>query len=231
MKLKSKKMFIDMLERDTSWRMHELSAMGKLVGSAKGDAKHTVIRASVVMLYSHWEGHIKHGGKLYISYLNFLGLKYGAMKRNNLSVALLSKFYGDFQVKNFYLYERYVDFLMDKISTEKFSVDSDKLINTRSNLQFEVLCEILAIIGMDDGLFMANKILIDEQLLKYRNCIAHGEDTRKIEEVKLDEKAYCELHARIVELMAIFDGNLSNHVLSDSFRKTIRVFQSAIDIV
>lgn len=219
MKVKSKEMFVDMLGKDSSWRKHELSVMRKLVDSAQGNAKHSVIRASVVMLYSHWEGHIKQAGKLYISYLNFLGLKYGVMKENNLSVALLSRFHGDSQSKNYFSYEKYVDFVMDKVSKEKFSVDSDKVINTRSNLQVDVLCEILAVIGIDNTLFMANKLYIDEQLLKYRNSIAHGEDTRRNEEIKLDAITYRELHSKIVELITTFDDKISNHVVLGDFRK------------
>lgn len=219
MKVKSKDSFFDLLQEDSAWRKHELSVMRSLVDSAHGPAKHSAIRAAVVILYSHWEGHIKKAGKLYISYLNFLGLKYHVMSENNLSVGLLSKFNGENQGKSYFAYERYVDFLSGKFTNGKFNVDSDKVINTKSNLQLDVLCEILAVIGMNNTQFLANKVFIDEQLLKYRNSIAHGEDTRKNEEIKLDEKSYKILHEKIVELISAFDTDIANHVVMDKFKK------------
>lgn len=221
MKVKSKEMFIDEIARDSAWRKHELSVMRKLIDSSSGVAKHCAIRASVVMLYSHWEGHIKKAGKLYINYLNYLGLKYSAMSENNLTVGLFSNFNSDNQGRGFYSFEKYVDFIMVKYANDKFNVDSDKVINTKSNLQLDVLSEIFAVIGISDTQFLANKLYIDEQLLKYRNCIAHGEDTRRNEEIKLDPVSYQELHEKVVELIAVFDTDLCNHVVLEKYKKTV----------
>lgn len=221
MKVKSKEMFIDEIARDSAWRKHELSIMRSLIDSSNGAAKHSAIRASVVILYSHWEGHIKKAGKLYINYLNYLGLKYREMSENNLTVGLFSHFNSDGQGKGFYSFEKYVDFITVKYANDKFNVDSDKVINTKSNLQLEVLSEIFAIIGISDTQFLANKLYIDEQLLKYRNCIAHGEDTRRNEEVKLDPASYQELHEKVVELISVFDTDLSNHVVLEKYKKPL----------
>ncbi|MCC3264252.1 hypothetical protein LLE87_39435, partial [Paenibacillus polymyxa] len=73
------------------------------------------------------------------------------------------------QGRGFYSFEKYVDFITIKHGNEKFNVDSEKVINTKSNLQLEVLSEIFAVIGLSDTQFLANKLYIDEQLLKYRN--------------------------------------------------------------
>jgi len=221
MKVRSKEIFIDEIAQDSSWRKHELSVMRQLIDSTRGVAKHSAIRASVVMLYSHWEGHIKKAGKLYISYLNYLGLKYSAMSENNLTVGLFSNFNSDNQGRGFYSFEKYVDFITIKHGDEKFNVDSEKVINTKSNLQLEVLSEIFAVIGLSDTQFLANKLYIDEQLLKYRNCIAHGEDTRRNEEIKLDPVSYQELHEKVVELIDVFDTDLCNHVVLEKYKKTV----------
>lgn len=219
MKVKSKEVFVDLLEQDSSWRKHELSVMRSLIDSSNGSTKHSAIRAAVVILYSHWEGHIKKAGKLYINYLNHLGLKYSAMSDNNLSIGLFSNFNGEYQGKNFFAYEKYVEFITCKHANDKFHVNSDKIINTKSNLQLEVLCEILAIIGISDTQFLANKLFIDEKLLKYRNSIAHGEDTRRNEEIKLDAASYKELHEKIVELISAFDTDIANHVVLEKYKK------------
>lgn len=221
MKVKSKEVFIDLLEQDSSWRKHELSVMRSLIDSANGAAKHSAIRAAVVILYSHWEGHIKKAGKLYINYLNHLGMKYNTMSDNNLSVGLFSNFNGNAQGKSFFLYEKYVDFIKNNHDNDKFHVDCDSVINTKSNLQLEVLCEILAIIGISDTQFLANKLFIDEKLLKYRNSIAHGEDTRRNEEIKLDASSYKELHDKIVELISAFDTDIANHVVLEKYKRSL----------
>lgn len=219
MKVKSKEIFIDLLEKDSSWRKHELSVMRSLIDNARGSAKHSTIRAAVVILYSHWEGHIKRVGKLYINYLNHLALKYNVMSDNNLITGLFSNFNSESQAKNFFSYEKYVEFIMGNRTDDKFNVDCDRVINTKSNLQLDVLCEILAVIGLGNTSFMANKLFIDEKLLKYRNIIAHGEDTRLNEEIKLDSSSYKELHEKIIELISIFDTDIVNHVVLENYKK------------
>ena len=84
-----------------------------------------------------------------------------------------------------------------------------------------MLSEIFAVIGISDTQFLANKLYIDEQLLKYRNCIAHGEDTRRNEEIKLDPVSYQELHEKVVELIAVFDTDLCNHVVLEKYKKPV----------
>ena len=220
MKVKSKDSFIDLLHEDSAWRKHELSVMRSQVDSAKGKAKHSMIRAAIVILYSHWEGHIKKAGNLYISYLNFLGLKYDDMSDNNLIVGIFSKFNGENKETSYSAYKKYTDFISGKNHNGKFSVNSDNVIKTKCNLKLDVLCEILAVIGINDTYFIANKIFIDEQLLKYRNSIAHGEDTRWNDETKVDEESYKILHEKIVELISAFDTDIANHVALEKFKKT-----------
>ena len=60
---------------------------------------------------------------------------------------------------------------------ERFSRVNENLINTKSNLNSDVLAKICVVCGVDYSLFASKQHFIDVILLKRRNSIAHGEDT------------------------------------------------------
>ncbi|MDC5044252.1 MAE_28990/MAE_18760 family HEPN-like nuclease, partial [Acinetobacter baumannii] len=54
-------------------------------------------------------------------------------------------------------------------------IDPYRFIDTKSNLNSEVLEEIMGKIGLDTSSFELKANFIDESLIKMRNAIAHGE--------------------------------------------------------
>lgn len=54
-------------------------------------------------------------------------------------------------------------------------------INTESNLSSKLFNEILQSIGLDCTPYLLKKQLIDRDILKQRNEIVHGEDSRRID--------------------------------------------------
>ena len=69
-----------------------------------------------------------------------------------------------------------IDAILDG-GDRRFVNINDNLINTKSNLNFEVLCDICRVCGVDPEIFSEYENFIDVILLKRRNSIAHGEDT------------------------------------------------------
>src|ERR1700676_5431483 len=61
-----------------------------------------------------------------------------------------------------------------------------KLIETRSNLSHDVLCEILGVLGINTTEFEGEADFIDRILLERRNFIAHGA-TVNLDETSLEE--------------------------------------------
>ena len=57
---------------------------------------------------------------------------------------------------------------------EIFRVDSDQAINTKSNLNVDVLNDILSLIGIEPDAYLAKRPIINQRLVESRNAIAHG---------------------------------------------------------
>jgi hypothetical protein len=83
---------------------------------------------------------------------------------------------------------------------------NDDLINTKSNLNSEVLREICLVCDISYQEFIEHEAFIDAMLLKRRNAIAHGEDTF-IAKDDLDE-----VTNTTIALMRMFGDALDNQV-------------------
>jgi len=53
MKIRTKSQLQDAIQNDKSWRMKELINTKGLVSNARGAHEHTLIRAGILLLYSH----------------------------------------------------------------------------------------------------------------------------------------------------------------------------------
>lgn len=62
--------------------------------------------------------------------------------------------------------------LMEKRNSDK----NKQHVNTRSNLRYEVLVEMLVLCGLDPSGFAAYEAFIDKEIVDPRNAVAHGED-------------------------------------------------------
>jgi hypothetical protein len=64
--------------------------------------------------------------------------------------------------------------LLRDCEEQKPSIPWKSAIKTYDNLNYEVLEEILAIVGCNQQPYESKKAFIDERLLRHRNCIAHN---------------------------------------------------------
>jgi hypothetical protein len=80
------------------------------------------------------------------------------------------------------------------------------LIDTRSNLNTDVIKEICLICAVDPSQFETKRVFIDQLVLKRRNAIAHGQQ-EFIRESEVDD-----LVAQILGLMQHFRKLIENKV-------------------
>jgi hypothetical protein len=85
------------------------------------------------------------------------------------------------------------------------------LINTGSNLKFEIFKEICLICGIDHSKFSNKENFIDVILLKRRNSIAHG-DKSVVSISEMDELAN-----ETIGLMRSFKNELENRIYNREY--------------
>ncbi len=124
--------------------------------------------------------------------------------------ALLDEFQGQYPHRNFKSALSIVD--GSALSLGKIcKIDSDKYIDTESNLSSTVLKEITLKIGIDYSFYELKENLIDERFLGFRNAISHGEHRT------IDEKDFIELFEIITSLIEYFKNQVLNSAVQKSY--------------
>ncbi|MBB5036426.1 MAE_28990/MAE_18760 family HEPN-like nuclease [Prosthecobacter dejongeii] len=182
MKIKSIGDFEAAIDKDFQWRKHEITTIKLALKSARAHQVDVYFRSGVVLLYAHWEGLVKFSAKAYLSYVNNQGCCYHLMQPNFLFFAVKESLEnsGKVNLSNYSLFEKTQDFFTTS-NTQKFCVNADLHISTKEN-QNLTSAEFKAIVcklGLRYlTLYELKEKLIDNQLLKYRNKVAHGESLR-----------------------------------------------------
>jgi MAE_28990/MAE_18760-like HEPN len=161
------------LQAELSWRRKEVSFV---IGSANGRPPHerdALYRAAWLLIYAHWEGYTKFACESYLKYVARIGLKYGDLKfgfraihetgfvRTIAAAAETKKQFSE-NIERIYLFDE-----------KRFKFRSIK-VSARSNLNFDVLEELQEMVGGLNFCDLVDQKLLDEQLLRIRNTIAHG---------------------------------------------------------
>ena len=203
MKIRSINELEDVLAKEYSWRRKELTNLRNLASTSSSPMKNTLLRCGVALLYAHWEGFVKRISIAYCDYINFQGLKYSEVQRNFHVCALISRFKGQYPPSNFKTCISIVTHPFYS-TDEKLSIDSKKYIDTKSNLNSDVLREIIAKVGLDYSHFELKANLIDESFLGLRNAISHGE-WREVE-----EEEFTNLYLEVTALIDTYKNLISN---------------------
>jgi hypothetical protein len=218
MKVRSKSQFLDLLQEERAWRRKELTNVKALVFDSRAAFEHTITRAAVLLLYSHWEGYIKKITELFFHYLNFKGFKYSELSLNFKSLGILGQFEGDFPHKQFSSYLKATEFITTECESIKFKLDIEKHIDTKSNLSTDVIADLTSKLGINPDVFIKNKYHIDSRLLKYRNAIAHGERTDNNPEYCITREMFYDLYSKISNMMDQFEALVINHIEVESYK-------------
>jgi len=218
MKIKSKENFLDVIQAERAWRRKELTNLKSLIHQSRESHNKTLVRAGVLLLYSHWEGYVKKVCETFFHYMNFKSHKYSALKPNFWAVGIANEFNGNFPQKKFDSYIKTVNFILDKSNELKFRIDVSSRVDTKSNLTTDVLVDLLNMLGVESEHFTNNRYYIDSKLLKYRNAIAHGERTENNPDLSIDEDEFNEIYARVNNLIDHFESIVCNHIEMETYK-------------
>lgn len=183
------KELIEKIEADLGWRKKEVS---NLLLLETDDNQLVIIKSTLLLLYSHWEGFIKNACKAYLEYISNKKINLNDLTDNFKAIALKGLIQEVHKSSDTMTLSNELSFL-EKVSgnsTKLFSVkkgfsslEKDKsIINTKDNLSLNVFKSILRIIGIDYSDSVDTKgIFIDEKLLGSRNKVAHGNKIEKVD--------------------------------------------------
>lgn len=169
----------DALDGSLAWRRMEMQALVGALNSAERQSSNSPLsralaRSCAALIYAHWEGFIKESCQCYVDYIAVRRLKFGELNDGLLRTALLGLAKrlssGD---------EAGVIALLDAIrrpQDARAQIPRNTMVDTKSNLRYVVLCEILHSIGFTTEKFDVKSKFIDISLCDVRNTVAHGRE-------------------------------------------------------
>ncbi|MBR2037165.1 MAG: hypothetical protein IKA09_05490 [Lachnospiraceae bacterium] len=190
------------MESELLWRQEEINFFKNQLNNFIADEdKNRYRKALVLILYSHLEGFMKVSLLTYVQYLNSLGLKNNQVK-SELKASSINIAFQNYENKEIHMREikdknkkidselnkfyRRVQLILeiDPLNESNLNID-DTVINTESNLWYEVLQKNLYRIGLPIDLFNEMKKNINA-LVHRRNGIAHGDKDSGVKENEFD---------------------------------------------
>lgn len=193
------------LDIDLAWRRKEFTTLKFLIDESRAHQKEVLLRSAIALLYAHWEGHIKHCAHVYLEYLNNKGVKYSEMTDNFFQLSLGEVFKQGFSIKKFPSQKQICNYIKSN-NIGNFNISVNTVIDTESNLKYEVIFNILEQLGLDSSLFELKENFINSKLLKCRNAIAHGE---KVSKTDLED-TYSELEEELLNMIITFQNVIRN---------------------
>lgn len=196
------------MEDSLSWRINEFMSLKNLL---REDNSVPVVKTLIVMLYAHFEGFFKDCLECYVRYLNSTELQLNNFC-DAIITASLSREYAAFENINrkckelttvppaeefLHKYHRRRELTQKFISdylNKKIKID-EKIINTKSNLDFSVLQENMYVLGLEHNYFIDKQNTIT-RLVKLRNAVAHGSQREPIDIIEFEK-----VEADILEIM------------------------------
>lgn len=220
------------IENDRQWRDQDLVFFENQLANELDETKQKIIsKALILLLYSVFEGHVKLIFQCYVNAINQLELSCneviipllasGLNKpfeefKNASRKPLKNKIFKKEHPKDFLELGRRIEFLenLESMMTLTVKLETDKIVDTESNLTKKVLSKILFRIGFDVETLDENKINNIEKLLEFRNAIAHG--SRK---QGWTYSEYSIIRSEIYEVMQIIKQNVISHFSERKFMK------------
>jgi hypothetical protein len=208
------------VQRDLAHRKKELVGLKQLVGLTQNEEEQAFLRRAFLPLqYAHWEGFIKFLGVEVLKHISTLNVKYIDLQPTFSAVAIYKALNSSIPENDrgrTKLLMKYVGgHFSNEVEGGVFSLSAcDEWVDTKSNLNQEVLQELLLLFGIEltqakKYEYIENKWL--DTFLGRRNKIVHG----VFERVGQDE--FEESADRIVELLDSFQDVFLNYVERESF--------------
>lgn len=209
-KIKSEEKLYDAIDKEYTWRLHEIDVLKGLLQKESGKPKMVapLSKALIVLSYSHWEGFVKYSTEYFFEYMQHLNLK-----RKDMSGGFLASCIQHLN-DNKKAADATAD-ILNCLNDENFTFqyNFNVLTSAESNLQFDVLRKIAANIALDISSLETKKASLDEIVLGRRNDVAHGD------RVYADKSYGVEVCSHVLSLMKEYKDLLQNHISMHGYKK------------
>jgi hypothetical protein len=212
MKIRTKEQLTDYLDGEIAWRKKELTTLRSNVEKSSPKLEGTAIRSGLVLLYAHWEGFIKSSAEAYLDYVISKRLKYKNLAVNFMAISIKQKIKDFEQTDKATVHNQILNFIYN-CDDQDALINKDNVIKTQSNLNSIILREMMTAIGLDFSPYETKSKLIDEQLLNYRNNIAHGQY------LAVDNQEYLILHDEVRKMIDRFKTDIENAAILENFER------------
>lgn len=206
----------DALDDALSWRRVELQALGAAIAEAERSSPgsplaRALARSGVAMLYAHWEGFVKESCQCYVDFVARRRLRLDELNEDLVRTVLQSLSRraagGD---------ESSIAALVEAVTrptVARARFQKGGIVDTKSNLRYAVLAEIMTAIGFPVSSFATRDKLIDRTLCDGRNGIAHGRSMYPA------PGSFAVLHAEVMEMMEEIRDLILAAVRQGSYRR------------
>jgi hypothetical protein len=201
----------DQLDSNLTYRLKEISDLKQAILDANPLNRDVLLKALIALSYAHWEGFVKFSAQKYFEFIALRKHSYAALNPQFYINSFLVRL-GSLHQNKPNIHER-ANLISEILSSRenRFSYLHPTLINTGSNLKFEIFKEICLICGIDHSKFSNKENFIDVILLKRRNSIAHG-DKSVVSISEMDELAN-----ETIGLMRSFKNELENRIYNREY--------------
>ena len=162
------------IEADIAWRMSELGSLKSipLRYNLLHHHQEMIIKYTIPSIYALWEGFVKNSFRSYIEEINSLNLSVNEIHINLLvqSLTTIDKLRLENPRNSFKSKKDFTEHYFAVISRP---FEMSEILPTRSNVNFEVINEILLLFNLEPLPKTFDKPL--DKLVLFRNSIAHGE--------------------------------------------------------
>jgi len=204
--------FSTQVTEDRNWRIKEISDLKNAIKRGDKALQKVLLRALVTICYAHWEGYVRFAAKKYLEHVALRKFQYSELSAQFLKNYFLPRL-AALSSSNVSIAQR-CDLVEEILMSpdRRFTRVNEDIINTKSNLNSDVLADICLVCGLDAKMFDDKSAFIDIILLRRRNSIAHGEETL----IDIDELD--EITVSTIALIRSFGDALENHVVLKHYK-------------
>ena len=188
-----------------------MSDLKSAILSADTISKRVLLRALVAMDYAHWEGYVRASAEKYFTHITLKKRFFRELDQQFYMNSFLARLDAFFQSKR--STQKSCEFITSVLASEdsRFSFINKDIIDTKSNLNADVIKDLCFVCGFNGDFFEEKRIFIDVTLLKRRNAIAHGQDEG------IDISAVDEVINETLALMSQFRTLIENKIYTKAY--------------